>query len=72
MEIIIAFVAFVVLFAAMALGVMLQGKPLRGSCGGISALMGTKKCELCGGSPQLCEEMKQQQGKGSEKENSAE
>lgn len=60
MEMIIAFIAFVFFFIAMAIGVLVANKPLKGSCGGIAAMMGNKECELCGGSPQKCEEERQQ------------
>ncbi|MBT3982086.1 MAG: (Na+)-NQR maturation NqrM [Bacteriovoracaceae bacterium] len=40
---------FLVVFAAMAVGVILQNKPILGSCGGIGALFGNKcsNCEGC-------------------------
>jgi len=56
MEIIIAFVVFLLLFAGMAIGLIVQNKPLKGSCGGVARLMGNEDCEVCGGNPQKCEE----------------
>lgn len=45
---------FLVLFAAMAIGIMLGRPPIKGSCGGMAALTaGT--CEICGGDPAKCE-----------------
>jgi hypothetical protein len=39
-----------VLFAAMAVGVVLAGKRLRGSCGGV----GAGQCDGCGGGSERC------------------
>ena len=55
MEILLALVLFLVFFGAMALGLMLRGKPLQGSCGGAAALMGEKQCGVCGRDPNTCE-----------------
>jgi uncharacterized protein len=41
-------------FAVMAIGVLLGRKPLKGSCGGVGA-RGLSGCELCGGDPEQCE-----------------
>lgn len=50
-----AFIIFAVLFAGMAVGVILANKPLKGSCGGLSALGMKRDCEVCGGDDQECE-----------------
>lgn len=55
MEILLALLLFLVFFGAMALGLMLRGKPLQGSCGGAAALMGEKECGVCGRDPNTCE-----------------
>lgn len=55
MEILLAFALFVLFFLCMALGVMLKNKPLKGSCGGVAALMGNDNCEFCGGDPNKCD-----------------
>ncbi|MEZ5643980.1 MAG: (Na+)-NQR maturation NqrM [Burkholderiaceae bacterium] len=55
MEILLAIVLFLVFFAAMALGVILKGKPLQGSCGGAATLMGEKSCTFCGRDASTCE-----------------
>jgi len=55
MEILLAAVLFLVFFGAMALGLMLRGKPLQGSCGGVAALMGEKSCQYCGRDASTCE-----------------
>lgn len=52
--ILLAIGIFLVLFAAMAIGIMLGRPPIKGSCGGMAALTaGT--CEICGGDPAKCE-----------------
>ena len=45
---ILAFALFALMFAAMAVGVILAGKPLKGSCGGLNNPDGS--CEICGAS----------------------
>lgn len=60
MEILFAFVAFLLFFVCMAVGVMFKREPLKGSCGGIARMMNTGKCTLCGGDPNRCEELKQE------------
>lgn len=45
-----------ILMAGMSVGVMFGRKPISGSCGGIGALGISQSCDLCGGSPQKCED----------------
>ena len=59
MEIILAFVVFILFFLGMAIGYLVKGKPLKGSCGGVATLMGNESCEICGGNPLKCEESRQ-------------
>ncbi len=40
----------------MAIGLIVQQKPLKGSCGGVAKLMGNEDCEICGGDPNKCDE----------------
>ncbi|TMW14343.1 (Na+)-NQR maturation NqrM [Alloalcanivorax gelatiniphagus] len=51
-----AFVVLALLFAGMAIGVILSNKPLKGSCGGLAALGMKDGCEICGGDKDACEE----------------
>ncbi len=50
----LALVIFAVLFAGMAIGLIFQNKPLKGSCGGLNQFTGGE-CEICGGDPNKCE-----------------
>jgi len=44
-------------FVFMSVGLLMGGKPIKGSCGGLANVDGLETCELCGGSPQKCEEL---------------
>lgn len=59
MEMIIAFFAFIIIFIGMAIGLLIQKKPLKGSCGGVARLMGNEDCDICGGNPNKCDELNQ-------------
>lgn len=39
----------------MAVGVIFGGKPIAGSCGGMSALGIDTECDICGGNQEICE-----------------
>ncbi len=67
MEFIIAFVVFVLFFLTMAIGLIVQGKPLKGSCGGVAKLMGNEDCEICGGDPLKCDEEQEKQAQAKTK-----
>lgn len=52
---ILAFMFFLLLIGAMAIGVILGRAPISGSCGGMKALGMDVECEICGGNPALCD-----------------
>ncbi|MBE0485746.1 (Na+)-NQR maturation NqrM [Marinobacter sp.] len=52
----LVFLIVALLLAAMSVGVMFGRKPISGTCGGIGALGISQSCDICGGSPQKCEE----------------
>ena len=52
----IAFFVLALIMAGMAIGAILQNKPLQGSCGGLSAVGLDGDCEICGGDRNKCEE----------------
>lgn len=43
----IAFILLLVVVTGMSLGVMLMGKTIKGSCGGLNAISGADKCVVC-------------------------
>ena len=43
----ITFVCLTIIVTIMSLGVMLMGKNIKGSCGGLNAVSGTDKCLVC-------------------------
>lgn len=38
---------FLIAFAGMAIGVILSNRRIKGSCGGIGAIMGSSACDIC-------------------------
>lgn len=58
--IILSIVILGLVITGMALGVIVQNKPIKGSCGGMSALGIDTECEICGGSRAKCEEVQQE------------
>ena len=43
----IAFILLLLVVTGMSLGVMLMGKTIKGSCGGLNAISGADKCVVC-------------------------
>ena len=43
----ITFLFLIVIITLMSLGVMLMGKNIKGSCGGLNAISGNDKCSIC-------------------------
>lgn len=50
----LATVIIAVLLAGMAIGVILQNKPIKGTCGGLNQMNGGS-CDICGGDPNKCD-----------------
>ncbi|MGH1378375.1 MAG: (Na+)-NQR maturation NqrM [Alphaproteobacteria bacterium] len=44
---ILTFVLLIIVVIGMALGVILNGKTIKGSCGGLNAISGGDKCTIC-------------------------
>ena len=54
--------AFTILLAAMGVGVMLKGKPISGSCGGMASKTnedGSTSCSLCSSPSDACKELRE-------------
>ncbi len=58
LEITLAVIIFGLLVAAMSVGVLMGGKPISGSCGGVGAALGEENytCDICGDAPNKCED----------------
>jgi len=50
-----AFGAMLTIIGGMAVGVLFGRAPIKGSCGGMSAVGIDAECEICGGNPARCE-----------------
>ena len=44
---ILAFGLMLILLAGMSIGVVLSGRTIKGSCGGLNAISGADKCLVC-------------------------
>ena len=63
--VILSFFILLIVVGAMSIGVLLGRKPIKGSCGGMSALgMGTA-CDICGGDQNKCEDEQQKNARTS-------
>ncbi|WP_341537584.1 (Na+)-NQR maturation NqrM [Motiliproteus coralliicola] len=53
----VVFVTFVAVIGLTSVGVMMGRKPIKGSCGGVGAVLGEKDyiCPVCGDDPNKCE-----------------
>lgn len=61
--VLITIAAFTLAFVGMAIGVIIADKRIKGSCGGIGAIMGGSACDVCSmkdkcdsSGKELCEE----------------
>ncbi|MBY6136687.1 (Na+)-NQR maturation NqrM [Leisingera sp. XS_AS12] len=43
----LAFILLLIITLGMSLGVILMGKKIKGSCGGLNAISGADKCVVC-------------------------
>ncbi|MEW5248437.1 (Na+)-NQR maturation NqrM [Microbulbifer sp. 2201CG32-9] len=60
---IFAFVVMVLVVTGMALGAILQNKPLKGSCGGLNNIGMKQDCAICGGDDDECRKEQQRRQK---------
>ena len=58
LTLLLAMLLFAGALAAMAIGVIISNKPLKGSCGGIGALGLARDCELCGARSGHCQQQR--------------
>jgi hypothetical protein len=52
----LAFVVIALLVGGMAIGAMMGRGPIKGTCGGMSALGMDTACDICGGDTSKCDE----------------
>ena len=54
---VLSFILISLAVAGLSIGVLLGGKPIQGSCGGLNNFAGGGACELCGGDRDKCDEL---------------
>jgi hypothetical protein len=54
----IVFTVMVLFIVLMSVGLLMGGKPISGSCGGMSAVGMKGACDVCGGDTAKCESSK--------------
>lgn len=55
MTFVLALGVLLLIVLGMSVGVIFANKPIKGSCGGMSALGMETECDVCGGDNQKCE-----------------
>lgn len=65
MTMVLSLMVLLLVVGGMAIGVIMGGKPIKGSCGGLNAVGITGDCEICGGNPNKCEENAESKGDAS-------
>ncbi|WP_299593002.1 (Na+)-NQR maturation NqrM [uncultured Microbulbifer sp.] len=58
---IFAFIIMLLIVAGMAIGMIVQNKPLKGSCGGLNNIGMKRDCDICGGDDDECEKEQERQ-----------
>ena len=58
---VLAFVFIALMITGMAVGVIVKGRPIKGSCGGMAALNMDTACDICGGDTKKCEDEQERQ-----------
>lgn len=66
----ITLAVLLIVVAVMAIGVICQNKPIKGSCGGMAALGIDTKCDICGGDTKKCEDESERVAREAKKESS--
>lgn len=51
----LTFCILLLVVTGMAIGVIIRGKPIKGSCGGIASLGLGRACDICGGDKNKCD-----------------
>lgn len=53
----VTFGVFMLFFLFMGIGYIVKKQPLKGSCGGVAAMMGDEFCQFCGNDPNKCDSL---------------
>ena len=55
MTVLLSMIVLLAVVGAMSIGVIMGRKPIKGTCGGLSAIGLKGDCEICGGNLEKCE-----------------
>lgn len=64
----LTFGILLLVITAMSVGVIFSSKPIKGSCGGMTALGMDTACDICGGDQEKCEKENEKLASTSESE----
>ena len=56
MTFVLTLIVLLLVVLGMSIGLIMGGKSIKGSCGGMSALGIDTACDICGGDPNQCDE----------------
>ncbi len=60
MYFVVTLAALLIVFAMMAIGLIVRNKPIKGTCASLSNIGMKENCEICGGDDDKCESNKTQ------------
>lgn len=66
MTLLLTFTILLIVVVAMSVGVIFANKPIKGSCGGMTAIGMDTVCDICGGDTSKCDDAQKDKISGDE------